>query len=287
MALTTDPRTVQLQTCTRCGAHDDAKLCTWPSGVHQFRPTSARVAISCTSTEKRQALVGRYVRATHLEDGPRIGRVESLENTRAVLRFPGGGWCYSDSVLELVSPEQVAQEYVDGYVADCLRNGPDVLTLAQTTMPERLSELEECAANDGLIAGAAEEDAPLYDALMAAGRAITWPSLDGLLVRHTDGKLYRVSGSTTWDNTVTPPRAVVQLHSVADPTGETGGRLAYVSDLEYPVLSQEDVLAIVTCPDCGGTVSLTEDGTGADAVSCDDCAWTAPYADAVSVATGD
>lgn len=35
---TNSTATTALLVCARCGAHDDSTLCSWPSGIHAFRP---------------------------------------------------------------------------------------------------------------------------------------------------------------------------------------------------------------------------------------------------------
>lgn len=62
---------------------------------------TGRVQLSFTSTVKRDALIGRRVEHTTADGTTLVGTVESISNTRPVIRFPDGRWAYGTSVVTL------------------------------------------------------------------------------------------------------------------------------------------------------------------------------------------
>lgn len=73
-------------------------LTTDPRGI-----SAGRVQISNTSTVKRDALVGRRVAVSTYSEGRKVGTVERIEGSYAIVRFPDGRWFRSTSVVKLVA----------------------------------------------------------------------------------------------------------------------------------------------------------------------------------------
>lgn len=59
-----------------------------------------RVNLNTTSLTRNATLIGRTTTVS-LYDGKQTGTIEKIVNGRAVVRFPEGGWAYSNSSITI------------------------------------------------------------------------------------------------------------------------------------------------------------------------------------------